>query len=75
MRNAIKEHSFVSFWNNAVYELPFVKDFLEFNGKSNLIVAIYFSKWLELTQVSSKTAATVISEIKGIFVVHAVPRI
>lgn len=48
-------------------------DILEFSGKSYLVLIDYYSKWLEVIPLISKTAKTIIENLKIIFATHGIP--
>lgn len=55
---------------------PFEKigcDFCDFGGKSYLIVKDYFSKWLEIIETKTKTAAEVVAVWRSLFATFGVP--
>jgi len=57
-------------------DLPFQKvasDILEFGGHSYLVIIDYFSKWLEIIDLPSKTASAVIKAFKQVFSTHGIP--
>lgn len=58
-------------------KLPWEKvgiDFKSDNGVDFLVVVDYLSKFLVLNRISSKTAVSVISNLKNIFVMHGIPQ-
>lgn len=57
---------------------PFEKigcDFCEYNGKNYLIVKDYFSKWLEIIETKTKTAAEVVTQWRILFATFGIPGI
>jgi hypothetical protein len=59
-----------------VPDLPFqlvASDILEFKGKSYLVLIDFYSKWLEVMQLSSKSAESVIRALEVIFSIHGSP--
>ena len=58
-------------------EFPWDKvacDLCEVNGKSYLVVVDYFSRYIEVAQLTSTTSAKVISTLDGFFSSHGIPR-
>ena len=59
-------------------ELRFQKvsvDILDLEGNSYLVLEDNLSKWLEIKQLSNKSAQTVIKVLKSIFYTHGIPEI
>lgn len=57
-------------------ELPFQKigaDVCEVEGKNYTVIVDYFSKWIEVKQINSKTAAIIIKVMKTTFATHGIP--
>lgn len=57
-------------------QVPYEKigsDIFEHGGKSYLVVVDYFSKWIDVVQLKSKTTNSVISQLKTIFATHGIP--
>lgn len=50
-------------------------DLFEYAGNSFLVLIDYFSKWLEIEPISSKTAGSVIHALKKIFSGHGIPKV
>uniref|UniRef100_A0A8D9BES0 Uncharacterized protein K02A2.6 n=1 Tax=Cacopsylla melanoneura TaxID=428564 RepID=A0A8D9BES0_9HEMI len=48
-------------------------DILEFGGKSFLVIFDYFSKWIEVLTLQSKTAQELIGKFKLTFAYHGIP--
>ncbi|XP_072380845.1 uncharacterized protein [Diabrotica undecimpunctata] len=57
-------------------QAPFEKvasDILDYGGQSYLVLIDYFSKWLDIVKINSKTSQVVIKELKKIFSTHGIP--
>nr|XP_022903876.1 uncharacterized protein K02A2.6-like [Onthophagus taurus] len=50
-------------------------DILDFAGKSYLCVVDYYSKWLDILPLQSKTAIDVIKKLKPLFSTHGIPNV
>lgn len=58
-------------------DIPFYKvgvDIGELNGNDYLILIDYFSKWLEVVKLGSKTSTTIINKLKEIFSRFGIPK-
>ncbi|XP_030745261.1 uncharacterized protein K02A2.6-like [Sitophilus oryzae] len=57
-------------------DLPFQKlasDILEWGGQSYIVIIDYYSKWIELICLQSKTSKSVIDVFKQVFSTHGIP--
>ena len=43
------------------------------NGRDYLVIIDYYSRWIEIKQLTSLTSACVISRVKTVFITHGVP--
>lgn len=62
--------------SHIILNLPFNKialDIAEFSGKSYLIIDNYFSRWLEIIRLDSKTSDSIIKALKAIFARLGIP--
>lgn len=50
-------------------------DLFEFNRKSFLVVVDYYSRWIEMKQLTDTTSSTVINKLKAIFITFGIPDI
>ena len=50
-------------------------DIMEFQGKPYLVVVDYFSRFVELAQISNMTSTTVINHLRSIFARYGIPSI
>ena len=48
-------------------------DLLDFQGNAFLVIKDYYSKWIELIQVSNKTARELINKFKSVFSRYGIP--
>ncbi|KAK3736765.1 hypothetical protein QZH41_008005 [Actinostola sp. cb2023] len=61
---------------HSIPERPWQKvgsDIFEYQGKSYLLVIDYYSKYIETSLVKDKTASTVVTHMKSMFVRHGIP--
>lgn len=64
--------------NHNIPEIPFNKvgiDIAEHAGQSYLILIDYFSKWLEIIKLNTKTSSEVIKKLKNVFSRNGIPAI
>lgn len=64
--------------SHEISDIPFHKigmDFMEVDGKNYLIIADYYTKYLEILPVKKKIRQTVIQKLLPLFTTHGIPRI
>nr|XP_022912180.1 uncharacterized protein K02A2.6-like [Onthophagus taurus] len=62
--------------NHKIPNKPFVKlaaDICSYGAKDYLVIIDYFSKWLEILPIHSKTATELIDKFKVVFATHVIP--
>lgn len=64
--------------NHDIPSLPFNKiaaDIAEFQGKNYLVIVDFYSRWLEVYEITNKTSTTIIKKLKDVFSRFGIPEI
>lgn len=63
--------------NHSIPEGPYQKigmDIMEISGKNYLVIGDYFSKYLDIIYINSKTTTAVISKLEVVFSIYGIPK-
>ncbi|XP_055920525.1 uncharacterized protein K02A2.6-like [Eupeodes corollae] len=73
-RSENKKHSLIP---HPIPKRPFQKlgmDCLDYGGRSYLVGMDYYSKWIELHEITDKTASSIIKILNKFFSIHGIPQ-